>query len=339
VTNGANGSTGRFHRCVSGVAGTPRPCGASRYLRPMMSGTAIANAGRREDACQEVGMSTRLAHSHAPLTRRGIGVGALVPFFAFSFGLTWGLGLLAMLFPDAIETRFGEFGERNPLFILAVYAPAITGLALVARHYGVRGLASFLRRVTIWRMPAAAWAGLIVGIPAVYYLGAALSGTWPTEFPFSPWTSALPVLAFALVLGPVEEFGWRGVALPLLQRRLAPLWAGLVLGAIWIVWHLPAFFIGGTPQSQWAFAWFFFGGLALSVLMTALFNATHGSLLAVALFHWQINNPIWPDAMAWASILFILAAIVVVWLRRDAMLSREGAVKDLLYAAEASRTG
>jgi uncharacterized protein len=282
-------------------------------------------------------MSTRTARTQAPPVRRRMSVGTLVPFFALSFGLTWGIGSLAMLFPEAIEAWFGEFGETNPLFILAVYAPAITALGLVWRHDGLAGIGSFLRRITLWRMPAPWWVGLILGIPAVYYLGAALGGTMPAAFPFTPWYSALPLLAFALVLGPVEEFGWRGVALPLLQRRLAPLWAGLVLGVVWIVWHLPAFFIGGTPQSEFAFAWFFFGGVALSVLMTALFNAARGSLLAMALFHWQINNPVWPDALAWASVLFIVAAIVVVVVQRDAMLSRADAVTEVLYPDDAPR--
>jgi membrane protease YdiL (CAAX protease family) len=48
--------------------------------------------------------------------------------------------------------------------------------------------------------------------------------------------------AFAAIKGPVEEFGWRGLALPLLQRKFAPFWASLILGGIWGFWHLPVDF-------------------------------------------------------------------------------------------------
>ncbi|MCK7511306.1 MAG: CPBP family intramembrane metalloprotease [Desulfobacterales bacterium] len=58
---------------------------------------------------------------------------------------------------------------------------------------------------------------------------------------------------FMAIKGPVEEFGWRGFALPLLQRKMAPIWAGLLLGIIWGFWHLPAFLLSGTPQSAWSF--------------------------------------------------------------------------------------
>jgi membrane protease YdiL (CAAX protease family) len=61
------------------------------------------------------------------------------------------------------------------------------------------------------------------------------------------------MFAAALLIGPVEELGWRGVALPLLQRRFAPLGASLILGAIWGLWHLPALLLSGTEQSGLAF--------------------------------------------------------------------------------------
>ena len=62
----------------------------------------------------------------------------------------------------------------------------------------------------------------------------------------------LPALALALFLGPIEEFGWRGLALPLLQRKFAPFWAGLILGGIWAFWHVPSFLISGMPQTTWS---------------------------------------------------------------------------------------
>jgi membrane protease YdiL (CAAX protease family) len=165
-------------------------------------------------------------------TRRGLSFGTLGPFFALAFGLTWGIVALLILFPEQIEVIFGELSTTNPLFILAVYSPGIAGVLLVLRHYGLKGLLSFFGRLTLWRMPLAWWVFLVMGIPAFVYVGAAIKGTITDPFPFSSRSAVLSAVAFALIIGPIEEFGWRGVALPLLQRRVAPLWAGLILGVI-----------------------------------------------------------------------------------------------------------
>jgi hypothetical protein len=49
---------------------------------------------------------------------------------------------------------------------------------------------------------------------------------------------------------------------------------------------LPAFVLGGTPQSAWAFGPYVVGVLALSVLVTPMFNEARGSILIVVLFHY-----------------------------------------------------
>jgi membrane protease YdiL (CAAX protease family) len=256
--------------------------------------------------------------------------GSLGPFFALAFGLAWGILALLILFKDQIEAIFGEVGYTNPLFILAVWSPGIVGAFLVWRHYGLKGLGSFLRRLTLWRMPLAWWVFLVLGMPAVKYLGAAINGTITDPFPFSSWYGVLPALAVTLFIGPVEEFGWRGVALPLLQRRFAPLWAGLILGVFWGLWHAPAFLLSGTPQSAWTFGPYVVGVLALSVVLTPMFNAARGSILIAALFHFQLNNPIWPEAQPWENFIFAIAAVVIVVLNRRSMLSSEGAVTEVL---------
>ena len=239
-----------------------------------------------------------------------------------------------ILFTARIEAIFGPIGYTNPLFILAVWAPGIVGAFLVCWHYGVGGLLGFLRRVTLWRMPLAWWVFLVIGIAAVKYLGAAFSGTIADPFPFSPWYGVLPALAVGLFVGPVEEFGWRGVALPLLQRRFAPLWASLILGVLWGLWHAPAFLLSGTPQSAWTFGPYVIGVLALSVILTPMFNAAQGSILIAALFHFQLNNPIWPDAQPWENFILGIVAVVIVVLNRRTMLSREGAVTEVLMPGE-----
>ncbi|MBE0669216.1 MAG: CPBP family intramembrane metalloprotease [Anaerolineales bacterium] len=258
----------------------------------------------------------------------------LIPFLAITFGLNFGLAALLFLFYDQIVAIFGEISASNPLFILAVYSPGIAGIFLVWWHYGLKGLGHFFRRLTLWRAPSVWWVFLIVGIPALVYTGAAFTGTIIDTFPYSPWYRVLPAIAAALFLGPIEEFGWRGVAQPLLQRKFSPFWSALILGSIWGLWHIPAFLIGGTPQSAWEFGPYFLGLVAIAVILTPLFNASRGSLLIAALFHFQIMNPAFPDAQPWDIYLFILTAIIVVWLNRHEMFRLGSGVTEVLPTPE-----
>ncbi|MGB5412394.1 MAG: CPBP family intramembrane glutamic endopeptidase, partial [Woeseiaceae bacterium] len=254
-------------------------------------------------------------------------------YLAIAFGLSWGVVALLILFPEQVEAIFGELSAKNPLFMLAVYAPAISAFILVTRHAGLSGLGRYLSRLFLWRVHWSWYLFLLAGIPALYYCGAALKGNlFSTPFPFANWYDVLPALAFMLILGPIEEFGWRGMALPSLQQRLAPLWAGLVLGAIWGVWHLPAFYLSGVPQSTWSFLPFFIGAIALGVIVTPLFNSSGGSLLLPLLFHWQLINPIFPDAAPHDTVFFVAAAIIVVITNRTTMFDRKHAVTEVIPA-------
>jgi len=258
----------------------------------------------------------------------------LTPFLVLTFILTWGIAALLILFTDQVVAIFGEISPSNPLYILAVYAPGIVGIFLVWQKYGVKGLVSFFRRLTLWRAPAPWWWFLLLGIPAIVYLGAALNGTISDPFPFSPWYQVFPALLLAFFLGTIEEFGWRGVALPLLQRKMSPFWAGLTLGIIWAAWHIPAFLLSGTAHNAWSFVPFFGGVVAISVILTPLFNSTRGSLLIAYLYHFQMMNPIWPDAQPWDNLLFAIAAVVIVVLNRETMFKKGTGVTEVLMPEE-----
>ncbi len=255
----------------------------------------------------------------------------LIAFFAMAFLIAWGILGLYIFAPQVMIGAFGDLTGEHPLFYVAVYAPAIAALTLVLYRHGMAGTWRFLGRLLLWRASLYWYGLLVVVVPAVFYVSALFrEGAWDDLFPFASVSSYLLALSLMAIKGPVEEIGWRGLALPLLQRSMAPVWAALVLGVIWAVWHLPAFLLSGTPQSAWSLMPFLVGTVALSFIVTPLFNRSGGSILLPALFHLQLINPLWPDAQPYDSWLFVLVAAVVVGLNRDAMFSRHGAVTEVI---------
>lgn len=263
--------------------------------------------------------------------RQGVPFVALVPYLLITFGVAWGLLSLYIFLPEQTTAMFGEISASHPAFILAVYSPAMAAFGIVMVRGGFRGLKAFLSRLLLWRCPTGWYAYLIFGIPLIYAAGSIVKGNLLEDpFPFEGIGSMFAAMAFMLALGPVEEFGWRGVALPLLQRRFAPIWAALILGLIWGVWHLPAFFLSGTPQGAWGFLPFFVGTVCLSVIVTPLFNASRGSILLAVLYHFQVINPLWPDAQPYDTYFFVAAAAIVVWVNRQTMFGKREAIVDVI---------
>ena len=88
-----------------------------------------------------------------------------------------------------------------------------------------------------------------------------------------------------------EEFGWRGLALPLLLVRFGGIRASVIIGLLWAGWHLPNVLVSGLWQ-QWIFV-FVPTVVGLSILLTWLYLKTGRSLLAVVVFHANINAMEW----------------------------------------------
>src|SRR6056297_260116 len=256
---------------------------------------------------------------------------AIVFFLALTFLITWGVIGFYVLVPERASAWFGDISGSHPLFFLATWAPAISAFVLVLGYAGVSGLRRFLSRLLLWRASAGWVTFVLIGLPLVFVAGSLIKGG-PVLAPLPP-EGAGPVVAvmmMMLFLGPVEEFGWRGVLQPLLQRHIAPIWAGVLIGAIWGVWHLPAFFRAGVVFADWNFLPFFVGNVVLAVLVTPILNRTGGSLLWPMLFHWQLNNPFWPDAQPWDTWILAAVALVVVWWNRETMFTRAGAVTEVV---------
>jgi CAAX protease family protein len=277
----------------------------------------------------------------------------LLGFFVLTFGLTWGLGACFALFPNQLTAVFGPVSISNPLFILAVYAPSISSIVMTGLLDGAAGIRRLLARLVHWRNGLRWYLAILLGLPALSAIALLSSSAftrtpltlehWYQLFLLGPTghdivasltstsgghLGVIGVILASLFLdpGPLgEELGWRGFALPRLLEGRSALSAGLILGVVWGVWHLPAFIIAGTPQSQISITAFMVGIVALSVLMTWIFNGTRGSVLMAILFHWTMNACLGLGQMPLATFtvaVLAIAAIVVVLVAGAAHLSR-----------------
>ena len=81
-------------------------------------------------------------------------------------------------------------------------------------------------------------------------------------------------------------------AVPKLLDRFSPLVASVVLGVLWWLWHLPTFFIPGTPQYGLSIPAYLVMTTAYSILLTWVWGPTGGSVLVATLVHGMINVPV-----------------------------------------------
>ena len=124
--------------------------------------------------------------------------------------------------------------------------------------------------------------------PTFALLAASLNGLFSGEG-LELYNPALESLLGASILIPLgEEFGWRGFALPRLQKRFTVFTASLILGLLWGLWHFPAFLIGTGVPLETPFVIFLAWVLSATLLMTWVYNHMQ-SVLATMIMHASAN--------------------------------------------------
>jgi membrane protease YdiL (CAAX protease family) len=146
------------------------------------------------------------------------------------------------------------------------------------------------------------------------------------EFPEFGVLSYFLLNLFTFGIG--EETGWRGYALPTLQKRFSALTATLILTVGWACWHIPAFFYrpSYSQMDVGGIAAFFISLLMGSILLTWLYNSTKGSLLIVIIFHAMIelmfsSTNITVKMSSYMGASFMIAAILIILLTKRNNLS------------------
>lgn len=201
---------------------------------------------------------------------------ALAMFFLLAYVISWAAWAIPVL------------PNLGPMLAAIIVIAVTTGRA------GFRGLLSGLTR---WRVRLRWWlvaispvALFLLTLAALLLTGQSLPNATDVlvQFGGSSGAVALLFVLATLAASAGEEVGWRGYALPQLQRRFRPLPATLVLGLLWWLWHLEFFIIDRVPLSQ--FPAYLIEVVAVAIILTWLFNRSGGSILLVVVFHAAYNG-------------------------------------------------
>ena len=64
--------------------------------------------------------------------------------------------------------------------------------------------------------------------------------------------------------------GWRGIMQPELEKKFSFPIATLITGCVWMLWHIPLWFVVGASQQNMNFAHYAIYGLILSVWLATI---------------------------------------------------------------------
>lgn len=216
-------------------------------------------------------------------------------FFGLTFLLSWAIWVpMALdhysLLPFKLDENFvlvvRLFGTLGPAAAASLVALIVGGRPAFKKLWSQIGL---------WRVNWTWYGAAAVVFPVLVFIATWMYNLLPGNESLliqqvSPAT-LLVIMIIMTISVTGEEVGWRGFALPELQRRWTALKASLLLGTLHTLWHLPFWMILGELErygwSYWLLSWAWI--LALTIYITWIMNNTGNSLLMVLLFHWSFN--------------------------------------------------
>jgi membrane protease YdiL (CAAX protease family) len=261
-------------------------------------------------------------------------------FFVLAYAISWVLWVPLVLYIKFVLPADQEPGGLMLLMLLGTFAPTVAAIMMTGILEGKPGVKKLLAKLLIWRVGFRWWLAAFLLVPVATFAAIGiyvLLGGTVGRFDPSQWYVVLlgPVFALPFYVG--EEMGWRGYALPKLQQKYTALWSSVIVGALWALWHAPAYWasegtvISGKPVTLFAVGWYIIFLIGISIQMTWVYNNSKGSLLLMVLFHGMFTGPnvfpLFPDISSNALDQIIKLAPIPVWIMAILIIARYGAAR------------
>jgi uncharacterized protein len=215
----------------------------------------------------------------------------VVWFYILAFGISW-LGMISAVLASRGITPFD-----NPYFqILSIFyaiGPALAATIVSQVVYGKTGVRDLNEGLIRWRVGLVWYLVAVLAAAILLIMAQVLTKLLGLTVTIAvPQVNLSPYVIFSFAINflanTCEEIGWRGFALPHLQKRYNALFSTLIVGTLWGLWHLPLVFLVGNSMSEFPLLWFI-SIVADAFIYTWIYNSTKGSILLVALLHGSGN--------------------------------------------------
>jgi len=179
--------------------------------------------------------------------------------------------------------------------MISGFGPSLVAILLTLITEGKEGLIKLVKKVFIWRVNFYWYLFVLFSFAIIIILSLGIFSFISDESSvfktLIKWQLLLPYFLLNFFLGgPLgEELGWRGYALPILQKKYNALMSSIIIGIFWTLWHLPLFFSPESQLSATPIPLFFLFNTSSSILFTWVYNNTNGSVLLCLLFHTSNN--------------------------------------------------
>lgn len=212
-------------------------------------------------------------------------------FLCFTFTVTW-ISWWLLSYLTQIEVIEFQSTIGQLIFIIGGSSPTVGAYVAVALTKKEGSLNEFNSRVFKVKVKGIFYFFAIFTPVALGILGlgivSIIDSQYISQYPPEPIYFFITAFLISIVLGGIEEFGWRGILQPSLTRQLNLLVANFIIGIIWALWHLPLFYVVGAHHQGNSFFLFTLAAIGYSSFLTWLYAKTNSIFLCV-LFHAAIN--------------------------------------------------
>lgn len=202
---------------------------------------------------------------------------------------------------SGVLIALGQFGYRvygfvdsldqfvmNMPFAIYILSPAIASYIVLKNSDQVADIREWLKIAFFIKNKIFLYLIIFIGI--VLYFGVhVITSNSSISSPIYMFFLSLPGNFF---IGGLEEAGWMYVPQPRLDKKYGYVFSSLLTGLIWVLWHIPLFFIPGTNHCDGMINFWMFNVqvISISFFRGAIYKiAGNGYIFTFILFHTMFN--------------------------------------------------